>query len=145
MTITKLPQLLVAIASVISLLLLTGSCGDPSAGNSPVAFLNYSESSLRDLPLDYYRQTVHRLLLAYPNTDLSFYIVARYPLYLRVHNQGFNLTYEEIQKRLEAEYQKQSGGTDPQGIPWGKGTNHATIFQRIVKERIKEAPLLVVA
>lgn len=144
MTIIKFTRLLVITISVVSLLLLTGSCQNPPARNSPVGFLNYSESSLRDLPLDYYRQMTHRLLLAYPNTDLSFWVVARYPLYLRVYNQGLNLTYEEIQKRLEAEYDKQSGGIDPQGKPWGKGTNHATVFQRIAKNRIKGAPLLVV-
>jgi len=130
---------------IVGLSVALSACSVAPSRNPFVEFVNYSESSLRDIPQECYRQVTHRYLLCYPNADFSFWVVAQNPLSLQVHNQGLNLTYDEVKKRLETEHRWQTKNTSPQVLScWGEGTRHAAVFRRIAANRIQGEPLLVV-
>lgn len=112
--------------------------------NMPVVFVNYSDSSTRYIPEEVYSRVVNTCLLHDSNVYFSFWVVARYPLNLRLFNSGLSLTYDGIKSQLYSAYEAQVRGEDPQGIPWGWGTDHTAVLQRIADERISGLPLVVV-
>lgn len=130
--------------SAVSCQAIQASSQANSQSNLPVMFINYSESSTKYIPEEVYRRVVNTYLLHDPNVYFSFWVVARYPLNVRLLNQGLSLTYDGLKDQLYSAYAAQVRDENTQGVPWGFGTDHSSVIQRIADQRIPSQPLVVV-